>query len=337
MLHGKEIYIFFCNYKLCGMLGIIISSSIISFLINRVFRIINENKKIENYNDFLKYIFVKKRRKINLVNSFNYIINIFLLMSYYVMVAGFCAYFKQQYDIPVYICAILVNIIGYMVLSKNIEGVIKISVFLVPIIVSFIINMGINNFQDGFNKIIEMKIITHILPQSVISSILYASYNSILLLPVVVSLKKYVKKDYIFITSSITWILLIILGTLLYIILLRWENVINNTDMPIMYTVKNIGKGYEYLYGIVIVISIFTSMISSGYSFLKNCCKDNKHYKKYLWIICLSSMLVCNIGFSNLVNLLYPVFGLLGIFQIYFILNYNLRHITNNARYILFH
>ena len=320
MLPGKEICIFFGQYGLCGILGIIISSIIIGILINKVLKILSLNKSIDTYDHFLNYILEYENLKVNLVKVFNTIINIFLLISFYIMIAGFAAYFKQQYNLPTYITASIVCILCYITLNKNIEGVIKIAVILVPIIILFILNMGINNFKFGIEKIINMKFNNKFLPQSIISAILYASYNSILLLPVVVSLKKYIKKKHIFSIAMIISSILTILGILLYIILLRGNTEILQLDMPIIYITKEFGKIYEILYGFVIIISIFTSVISSGYSFLKNCSKDYKQYAKKLKFICISSVFVCNIGFSELVNLLYPVFGMLGIIQIYCIL-----------------
>jgi len=48
----------------------------------------------------------------------------------------------------------------------------------------------------------------------------------------------------------------------------------------------------------------------------------SKNKKEYLYLnlfICVSSVLVSNIGFSNLISYLYPVFGVLGIVQIFYI------------------
>ena len=79
------------------------------------------------------------------------------------------------------------------------------------------------------------------------------------------------------------------------------------------------GKIYKYLYGITILVAILTSAISAGYSILENYKDNNKKYKNMALLICVSSILVSKIGFSNLIGLLYPVFGFLGIIQIYFL------------------
>ena len=52
-------------------------------------------------------------------------------------------------------------------------------------------------------------------------------------------------------------------------------------------------------------------------SFLQNTSKNEKSYSHIALIMCITSVIVSKIGFSNLVNLLYPVFGYLGLLQIY--------------------
>ena len=45
-----------------------------------------------------------------------------------------------------------------------------------------------------------------------------------------------------------------------------------------------------------------------------------RNYQKILLAICVSAPFVANIGFSNLVSKLYPMFGILGLIQIIFLL-----------------
>ena len=44
LLLGKEVYIFFGQYELCGILGLIISSGLTAVIINKVLQISNQNK-----------------------------------------------------------------------------------------------------------------------------------------------------------------------------------------------------------------------------------------------------------------------------------------------------
>ena len=273
---------------------------------------------INTYNEFLFYIFNNKNSK--LVVILNYIINTFLLITFYIMVSGFTAYFKQEYNIPNYMTGIILAILCYVALNNNIDEVVKISAILVPVIILFIISFGLFDISNGINQVLEMNFIANNFIRGMWNSIIYSSYNSIILIPVLVTLKKYVNKKNFYSIGVITSLVVIVLSLFIYIILLKSNIDIIEFDLPIIYIVKQYGSVFKYLYGVVIVISIFTSIISAGYSFLKNSIKNKKKYSKLLKVMCISSIFITNIGFSNLVNTLYPIFGILGIVQIYYIL-----------------
>ena len=316
--HGKEIYIFFSKYGLYGIIGILLSGTILGILTSKVLKIIGKEQEVNTYNEFLFYIFNNKNSK--LVVILNYMINTFLLITFYIMVSGFTAYFKQEYNIPNYMTGIILVILCYVALNNNIDEVVKISAILVPVIILFIISFGLFDISNGINQVLEMNFIANNFIRGMWNSIIYSSYNSIILIPVLVTLKKYVNKKNFYSIGVITSLVVIVLSLFIYIILLKSNIDIIEFDLPIIYIVKQYGSVFKYLYGVVIVISIFTSIISAGYSFLKNSIKNKKNYSKLLKVMCISSIFITNIGFSNLVNTLYPIFGILGIVQIYYIL-----------------
>ena len=94
---------------------------------------------------------------------------------------------------------------------------------------------------------------------------------------------------------------------------------IGKIEMPAVYASGNLGLVYKYLYGIIIIGAIITTAISSAYGFLNNVSKTKEKYLKNNLLICLVSIFVSFLGFSNLVNNLYPVFGILGLLQLLFI------------------
>ncbi len=81
-----------------------------------------------------------------------------------------------------------------------------------------------------------------------------------------------------------------------------------------------LGKAYKYLYGIIIISAIITTAISDAFAFLNNVARDTKKYKIINGIICSLSIFVSLFGFSNLVNNIYPIFGILGVIQLILIL-----------------
>lgn len=146
---------------------------------------------------------------------------------------------------------------------------------------------------------------------------LYASYNCVLLIPVLISIKDYVEnlKNIKYISIIVTIIITVLLTTV-FMFLINIDVNIQKLEMPAVYAINNIWPGIKNIYGIIILISIFTTAISLGISFLKNVTKSLKSYNIMALTICLSSIIFSKIGFSNLVSLLYPILGFLGLIQI---------------------
>ena len=130
---GQEIYSFFFKYGINGILGIILSSAIIGFIIYKTFRI-SKKKEINNYKDFLD-CFIKNKRIKEITNI---IINIFILVSFYIMIAGFGAYIEQEININSFIGSAILAILCLILLRKNVNGIVKINEILIPILISVV-------------------------------------------------------------------------------------------------------------------------------------------------------------------------------------------------------
>lgn len=315
---GREIYDFFLKFGQNGILGILISSIITGLIIFFTLEI-SKNNNIRNYDDFLEKINYKYK-KINKIIKL--IIILFLLISFFIMVAGFSAYIKQVYNIEIYISSTCFVVIVYLVLRKRAKGMLKYNNILVPIIISLIYFLGIKNINDLINIISNISTKNILLFDSknnnwFLYAILYTSYNSIILIPTLITIKEQIKnKKEILLISLIATIIILLLAFCIFGLLLKSEINIDNIDMPVVEVLDN--NNLKFIYGIIIIISIFTSTISVGNSFLENI-SDEKSYNRNLIIICICSVFVSNIGFSYLVSLLYPIFGILGILPIYFI------------------
>lgn len=315
---GQEIYTFFNKYGFEGLIGICISISLMSYIIYKTFKIIIEND-INNYEDFIEKIMPEKFKKSKILkHTINNIINIFLLISFNIMVAGFATYFMQELNISKWVGAIVITILTFITLSNSINGVIKINTYLIPIIILLITFLGINKIE--YTQIVSAEKNTNSI-YWIISSILYASYNSITLIPILISLKKQLstKKESILI-SFLVGMIMLALSIVIFSLMNTFIKEIHQIEIPIVYIASTLGKSFKYIYGIVILIAIFTTAIGSGYGFLSNVTQKRKTYMVCAGIMCLTAILTGQISFSNLVNILYPIFGYLGIAQIFFLI-----------------
>lgn len=310
---GQEVYLFFFSYGMEGLIGILISSIIIGVVIYSTFNILNKYK-INTYKDFLN-ILLPKNTKLKIIA--NFIINIFILITFFIMIAGFGAYFEQEIGINRLVGSLVLAIITFIVFMTSIKGVVKVNELIVPILIGFIFIIGIISIKDIHILNLENYVIRTNYTNFALSAVLYSSYNSILLIPVLITLNNYVKnKKQIFYISFISAIVTILLSVIIFLLLVRVDVDISKLEMPVVYVVSNMFKILRYIYGVIILGSIFTTAISLGVSFLQNTAKNKKGYTQISIIMCITSVIISKFGFSNLVSLLYPIFGYLGLIQI---------------------
>lgn len=325
---GQEIWLFFNRYGKWGIIGIILSCVLSGYIIYRVFDIL-ERKNITTYEKLLEKI---SKNKIG-SQAISIIISLFLLVSFYIMVAGMSALFHQEFGFPVWICSIVMAFFCYLILQKDMKGIMAVNSILIPCLIVFILYLGTKNITFTTFYFQTTSLNNANFGQWIFSSILYASYNSIMLIPMLVELKPYItSKKKAKQTGIICTIILSLLGISLFSLLLRGNEYIYQLELPMIEIVKVFGEMYCYFYMGVVVTAIFTTTISAGYGFLKNQVnrkqflkgdvikREKQYYQKILLAICISAPFVANIGFSNLVSKLYPMFGILGLIQIIFLL-----------------
>lgn len=137
---GQEIYAFFFSFGIKGLLGILISSFIIGITIYQTFKIVYKNN-IDKYEEFLNF-FIKNKKVNDITNT---IINIFILISFYIMIAGFGAYLQQEYNLNSIMGSAILAITCLILFKKNVNGLVKANELLIPILIVIVIL--IRNFK----------------------------------------------------------------------------------------------------------------------------------------------------------------------------------------------
>ena len=317
MPHGQEIFLFFYRFGFYGLIGLLICSILMGIVIYNTFLIIHLYKpNIKNYEDFLNIIFNSKNKYLNISYISSKIINIFLLITFYIMVAGFGTYFEQQFGINRLLVAIFFVVLCYIILKNNISCVTKVNSFIVPILIFIILVISIVNLKkSNLNFTYTSQNLNWL-----VNAFIYCSYNMILVIPLLITLSKYIKnKNQIRITAIFTSLIIFILASSIFF----WLKSINinyqNIQMPAVYVIDKLYPKYKIPYGIAILLSIFSTAISVGISFLQNMDRKQKNYSHILRIMCITSVIISNIEFSKLVKVLFPMFGYLGLVQILFI------------------
>ena len=311
---GQEIYLFFFSYGIRGIYGIIIASILLGIIIYKTMTIIKKNN-ITTYKEFLVSIIPKNLKNEKILEIINTIINIFILITFYIMIAGFGGYLSETIEIPQIIGSSILAVICIIIMLKETKGIVNVSEVIVPILIIFIVIIGIYTLTsiNIVNKIKEIETIKN--SSWLVSGIIYSSYNSILLIPVLISLKQIIKQKEISKISIMISTIIFILAISIFISMLKIDINIKMIEMPVSYFVITQLPKLKTLYGIVILTSILTTAISLIAGLIQNV-KKTKNIKTIWYLICISSIPVSKIGFSALIKFLYPVFGYIGILQI---------------------
>ncbi len=131
----------------------------------------------------------------------------------------------------------------------SVKGVVKANEVLVPLLILFLVIIGLLNLKDLHLLELGNHIIRTNPSSFLLSAILYSSYNSILLIPVLLTLKDYIQnKKQILKITTISTVILILLSIIIFLLLVRVDVDIEKLEMPAVYVVSNLFQGLKYVY-----------------------------------------------------------------------------------------
>lgn len=131
---GQEVYTFFFSFGFNGIFGIIISSITIGVIIYKTFYIVKKNDTT-NYKEFLNCLIKSNKLK----DIANIIVNVFILTSFYIMIAGFGAYLNQEFGLNTIFGSAILALLCLIIFKCNVNGFVKANEILIPILISVIV------------------------------------------------------------------------------------------------------------------------------------------------------------------------------------------------------
>lgn len=305
LLQDKRLLLFLIDFQIIGMCGLIIASVLFGAITYIVLILLN------------KYNIDKYENLINNNKIFLMMIKGFAFICFCIMISAIGAYGEQLYNISFWYGSIFASLICFILFLFKFEGLEKINNILVPFILVGILFLGNLGFD---NNAIEMQFDyqykdSYFMNNWLVSTFLYVGYNSILLVPILSELKVYrLKKGHIVLLSLITTLVLAISGLLIYGAINGYYPSIASVELPTLAIAEKSSTFFRNYYSIVMLFAIFTTAFSCGYSFLRMSKEQN--YFRNTFLVCVLSVFFSKIGFSNMINLFFPIFGYLGIIQI---------------------
>lgn len=302
---GREIFEYFSIYSQTDFSGIIFAA----FSFGAVAFLIMKRALTRDLNTFGDYID-------DLCGKYGVVIRIFMyafmFSGFFVMLSGSGTLFYRLFGTSRYIGTLILAAVCFVAFAFDLKGLVAINSILVPFMIFGIIYVCINAVL--FDSVPVFSEAETLYKNRITGALCYVSYNTLTASAVLVPLCRGTNKRTLLLGSGIS---AAILGTLIF---LAWSGIniffaeFQNSEMPLLdLSGRNKAFGY-YLYAAVLFMSICTTAVSHGFGLILGFNpKNTKQRILIAAILCLTAIPLARLGFSQLIEKLYSVFGYIGI------------------------
>lgn len=304
---GQEILCFFIKFGLKGFWGLFLSGIIFSCL-GYIVCDMAYKKKIHSSHKFLRFIFS------DFYLASQFIIKIFLFMSYSTMLSATGAFFKQQFGLENITGIIFMSILCFLLSLNGTDFIAKMNFVIAPVL--FIGEIFVCSYLILVNKTQTTFFIKNSF-KWIINAILYSAYNLITAICVLISVIQTVKqKKYAKIGAMLGGFFITLLSLLIGLVIFLNYKIAIKYQIPMLAITKQISDKLNFMYGVIFFLAIFTTAIGNFFALYEMYIDKNFIYKLF---ISLSAIIFAQIKFSNLVANIYPLFGYIGLLEIFLI------------------
>lgn len=299
---GQEMLLYFVVFNKYGILGIVITTFIFMLFIYAVLSLCVK-ARLNEYEDFIGIF------KSSLTSRIIKIITLaFSFAVYSAMISASGEILFNSFGLPRSIGTLLCTVFSVVLLSVCGDKVFTLNAMLGIILVLLItFSTMYMLFYREFHTFSSETI------PAINSGLIYSGYNLVSLSPVLVTLSKRLKSqtDTIAVSISTGVVSFIIMGLTFWLISI-YANKINLGELPMLTLAKRQNTAFAGIYTFVLSSAIMTTLISSG----GGLCDALKIKSNPLKLSLLSAVayFVAGFGFSNLINTLYRVCGIVGLF-----------------------
>lgn len=316
---GHELVNFFAKYGITAIVTYLFSCLLIGLFITSLLSNISVHKG--GLNIYLEEVFGKSfGRLINYINiAFMFVLFAGMLSGGGNVLANIISG-KSNISRDIIILEhkemVLMGVVIGICMLKLKGDILELNNILCPVILIGSIGIGYINIRGGnYGGRIGEDI-----GGAVVSSIVYSSYNLISTIGIVYSLKENgryeLNEKIIRETGVISGGLIFIGGIFLVIGLVGNIERVRGVELPILEILEG-KKGLKVIYEGILLTAIFTTAISNGFALTEVLGRKIKGSRESIIIITVVSGVIFGmIGFGNIVDVVYPLFGYMGIFEV---------------------
>ncbi len=307
---GQEVVQFFVNYGNQGWWGAIIAVLLFAVLGGILMHIAHQHN-ISNYQDLLSLLFNSK-----FANIIELLLAVFLFLGISIMLSASGAIFSEHLALPKFVGILIMSTAVFIALLSGKQGLVASYNYLVPlkIIMLIAINLylafGVKN-QAVFNYLAlidnpgDYKWLA--------AAVLYIAYNFTLVMVVLVEYQSITTKRQSIRGAMLGGVFLGGMVLLNFWALAKGIPEVFAYEIPMLFAAGKISVSAKYCYLLILWLGILTTAIANTYGFTQRMSKYSGINFKIMLALSLGLALPLSWqSFSNLVGLVYPIFGIVG-------------------------
>ncbi|MBO8172160.1 MAG: GerAB/ArcD/ProY family transporter [Bacillaceae bacterium] len=303
---GREIWEFFGSYGPRSMYSLMIA--MILFAVTSIVILwISHKRRTDNYYELLEHLMGSRLGRL-----FDVLILVYLLSMSVVMFAGSGATFSQ-WGIPYLAGVMVIAITVYIVVLFDVKGLMSINTLVIPVLIAILLFVTLQFIRGSEGELFAGQLKWQ---PAWPSGIIYAALNITPLLAVLSTMGREMKSaSEIYIAGGVSTLGLGSIAYLLNHSLLKVGNDVNLYEIPLFSLLKDYPVEMILVVSFVLWIAIFTTVISGIYGIVF---RLHGLIRLPLWVISLVLIIgiipLSYFGFSTLVKLLYPLYGMINLF-----------------------
>lgn len=317
---GQEIQVFFSQFGIWGLFGIIASTGFIIW-ISILTMLFAHQHQIKSPQHFYALLFRLRWRKLATA-----IMMFSLFAVSCVMLAGAGTALQTLFPIPYWSAALSSVVILILILKRQLKGLFWINGIVVPLLIVFVLILFFYSTSLQPSPSWPEKIDSIPFWKPLLYAISYVSFNLTMALTVLLSIGAHSQSRSTLVVGG--WIGGIGIGLLLlcsYFILLNHASLVGIHELPLGYIAQHLFRWTGHLYFILIYLEIMTTLTANAFGLSLHLTPFKRiSPNTFMMFTLLLCLYIGQLGFAKLLDSLYPIVGFLGFFWITSLIHFNM-------------
>ncbi|MCQ9288902.1 hypothetical protein NQ035_08475 [Staphylococcus gallinarum] len=330
---GQEVMQFFTSYGLWSYIGVILSGLILGFIGRQVAKI-GSAFDAQNHESTLDYLFSDVFSKI-----IDYLLIFFLFGISVTMIAGAGSTFQESFGVPTWLGALIMVIAIYITLLMDFNKIVRALGVVTPFLIVFVVIIAIYYL---FNGSVALNEVNSTVPKTslwkaIIFGINYGGLAFAVGFSTIVAIGGDASKRKVAGSGAL-------FGGVIYTVLLALINFalqaeypkIKSASIPTLTLANDIHPWIGFALSIIMLAVMYNTILGLMYSFAARFTEPySKKYHIFIVLMVLIAFALSFVGFTSLINFLYPVMGVIGLIVVVAVLikyylrkNQNKKHIA---------